>query len=143
MLGNYKGRQIEEGTLVRVYRNLNCGLWSVLAMEGRYRGLVIGHFEHLRLLPHESRPLVAILPSAQRRAKMEGVRNVHLFIQGNIYCHDVEDDDRALPTVTYVPFRDSTLVMGHNNDQALETERVREVLFVHPKAHVRLAGSEY
>ncbi|MGR5347391.1 hypothetical protein [Vibrio mediterranei] len=104
MIGNFQEREIEEGTVCRVYRNLNKpGHFSVIPVTGNFKGKVVAHVRELFLIPAESKPVEVVMAGGQARAKRERVRNVHLYLQGAVYTEFTSPElDFEL---TYQPFQ--------------------------------------
>lgn len=75
MIRSYKGRKVDEGKVVSVYRNLNNGLLSI-----RQAGLVVGHSEELYLKVGEYK----VSEEGRKRVLKEKVKNVHASIEGKI-----------------------------------------------------------
>lgn len=75
MIRSYKGRKVDEGKVVSVYRNLNNGLLSI-----RQDGLVVGHSEELYLKVGEYK----VSEEGRKRVLKEKVKNVHASIEGKI-----------------------------------------------------------
>lgn len=78
MLQGFKNRTYNLGDRVRVYRNLNKGGWSILAMSGENKGRVVAHVDYVTL---ESVDFV-ISKAGLARAQASKVRNVHSYAQG-------------------------------------------------------------
>ena len=65
---------------VFVYKNLHRGLYSVKALEGPYKGRVIGYFKELTLINCEFR----VSQKGKQRVLDEGRKNVHAGVIGNL-----------------------------------------------------------
>lgn len=101
---SFKGRPAPTtGEKVRVYRNLNNGQYSVRALQGRYKGLVLGYAPAIQL------SAIQLVISERTRAKAvaEGVRNVHAWSEG-IYEGCSEQPPASVTKrqrrITYFPF---------------------------------------
>ena len=99
-----KGRpEPEVGDLVRVYRNLNNGQYSVVALAGPLKGLVCGYAPAIGIKD------IALWVSKKTREAVvtKGVRTVHAWVEGTYTgCsdqppHTHSSNDRR---VTYMPF---------------------------------------
>ena len=100
-----QGRAAVSGR-VYVYRNLNTGTWSVRALDGPRRGLVIAHPAEVVLRD------AAFLVSAAGRARVlrTGVRNVHAGVAGYVAPRSRLTAAEAFVAVTYNPRRNATFV---------------------------------
>ncbi|MGR5296861.1 hypothetical protein ACPV5U_19635 [Vibrio mediterranei] len=104
LTGGFKDRTIDAGIRCRVYRNLNNGCFSVMAMEGTYRNKVVAHVDELILEPMESHPVNVVLAGGLLRARKEARRNVHAYLQGQVFIpHTQPELDFE---ITYYPFVD-------------------------------------
>ena len=63
---------------VEVYRNLNFGCFSVRALGGKHKGLVIDHVIQITLENAE----FVVQPAGNRRVRDEKRKNVHAFVRG-------------------------------------------------------------
>lgn len=102
---SYKGRPLPEaGESCRVYRCIpRPGLFSIMAMEGRYRGLVLGHCPVIGLRDVK----FIIQRSGFQRCQTSGQRNVHALAQGlfkGVSERLTEDFMATCRVVTYMPF---------------------------------------
>lgn len=106
MLG-YKSREFNAGDRVRVYRNLNNGLFSLVAMSGPHKGKVVAHVGYVQLRAQDTGTMVKISLAGQARARRQGQRNVHAWIDGYLvsfgmnYTGSLPEGDKR---VSYVPF---------------------------------------
>ena len=107
---------IMHGDTVRVYRNLNLGLLSVLKKVGK-SWLVRGYYHSVTL----TQCSVKLSASAQARARHHRQRNVHLYIQGQIVAtaHTPVDVKAHHVALTYNPFTDDGLVYEQDPSRAL------------------------
>lgn len=76
----YKGRQVSLGTMVKTYFNLHRNVFSIIALEGEYKGKVIGHAPAL-LLAHAT---FSVGQAGRNRVIKEKRKNVHAFVKGRI-----------------------------------------------------------
>ena len=76
----YKNRTIESGDKVRVHRNLHKGGFSVIAMTGPFKGLVVAHCEAACI----DNVSFVVSKKGWQRYINSGVKNVHAFIEGNV-----------------------------------------------------------
>lgn len=98
----FRGRNIEPGQRVRVYKNLHNDKFSLADYSS---GLVVVHADFVLL----SDVLFQVRGSGQRRARIEGCRNVHAFAVGTFInaekCRSSEWDE-----FTYNPFQNDYFV---------------------------------
>ena len=79
----FKNRKINFNKPVMVYRNLNCkkDVVDYSIKQGQY---VVGHTSNIVLRDVEFK----INKSGQRRARLQGIRNVHAFVKGYVDLHE-------------------------------------------------------
>ena len=94
------------GKKVAVYYNINAHLWSV-----RYRGIVIGHTNALRL----DNVTLKISEAGRQRVLREGRKNVHAFAVGTLSA--IEDAGVAIggTPITYNPYKYNSFVTALNH----------------------------
>lgn len=78
MLLIYKNRKVEVGTKVRVYFNLHTKLFSILAIEGAYRGKVVAHGNGIKLVGAK----FIVNKCGQQKVRRTKTKNVHAYIEG-------------------------------------------------------------
>jgi hypothetical protein len=78
MLELYKGRSVEVGERVKVYFNLHTHLFSMLAMQGAYKGRVVAHGNGIQIDDVKFH----INKSGQLRVRTQRKRNVHAYAVG-------------------------------------------------------------
>lgn len=100
MFKGFKNRKYALGDKVRVYRNLNKGGWSILAMSGENKGRVVAHVDYVIL----KSVMFVISKSGLARAQASKVRNVHSFAQGELYSVDSIPSDSLTDEISYNPF---------------------------------------
>ena len=100
------------GLRVQVHRNLQNGCWSVVALEGPDRGLVIAHKADVLL----EGCTYAAQPAGNARVRATGRKNVHAFIRGTVPTVPMGMYYRPLREVTYDPRKHRGFVMkSHEN----------------------------
>jgi hypothetical protein len=111
-MSSYKGRTVPTGTAVFVYYNLHTRVWSIRALAGPHKGLVVAHAPFVRL--HD---VVAKVSQAGReRVLLEGRKNVHAGLCGTLqYCGPNTSGEKqtyfpGLHEVTYNPYRYTSFV---------------------------------
>lgn len=73
---SYKGRQEPwEGQMIKVYKNLHNGLWSI---KDAQTNLVLGHMNKLELRDCE----FIVSQAGRARVIKEGKKNVHAYVMG-------------------------------------------------------------
>lgn len=115
---------------VFVYYNLHKRVWSVKALEGENRGLVIDHLTSLALTNCTFR----VSNAGRQRVIRERCKNVHAGITG--YLHNDLVDPMAI-TVTYNPYLYETFVQVENKQPCYHADRVwfdeKIVRALHPR----------
>jgi hypothetical protein len=97
----YKGRSVEPGQLVRVYRNLHNGKFSI---QDKATGLVLGHADEVTL----AWGYFTVSESGRLRVVREGRKNVHAYAEGRYMAYKGWGDltgQGNWRTVTYNPFK--------------------------------------
>jgi hypothetical protein len=95
------------GLRVEVYRNLRTGRWSVRALEGPHRGLVIAHKSDFILEACS----YAVQPAGRDKVRRTGRKNVHAFIRGRVPESVVMMFGREPRRVTYNPYEHDGFVL--------------------------------
>jgi hypothetical protein len=98
--------QLVDGTRVEVYWNLHADRFSVRALEGFYKGLVVAHLPSVNLTD----VTFTVQPAGRAKVLREQRKNVHAFVRGRIHLGEVPNLLRL--AVTYNPYRDETFVDG-------------------------------
>lgn len=99
---------------VQVYFNLHKKLWSIKALEGSAKGLVIGHANNVVLT--NVKPKVS--EAGRQRVLKEKKKNVHAGLVGELIFKDIpmvlsEDAEE----ITYNPYRYNTFVYSNNEKE--------------------------
>ena len=90
---------------VFVYWNLHAGLWSVKALEGPKRGLVIARLPEVYL----SSPVGKVSEAGRQRVLKEQRKNVHAGIVGDLW-HPPRTPTGDTEEVTYNPYKYDSFV---------------------------------
>jgi len=90
---------------VFVYYNLRRHIWSIRALEGPHKGLVIGHSDTVLLSGASGKVSLA----GRLRVLKERQRNVHAGITGTLVHRGIEGYFPGLE-VTYNPYKYETFV---------------------------------
>lgn len=106
----FKGRSVRQGQLVLCYRNLNNGMFSLMAADGDLKGKVLAHFDSVELRPAKSGSMIKLYKAAQERSKSSGVRSVHLMVKGVLVAVQEPYIGDVGCRITYNPFEHDTLV---------------------------------
>lgn len=101
MFQGFKNRTYNLGDKVRVYRNLNKGGWSILAMSGENKGRVVAHVDHVTLKSVD----FIISKAGLARARASKVRNVHSYAQGELVSVSQIHKECLFDEISYNPFR--------------------------------------
>jgi len=98
---SYKGRSIANGQRVKVYFNLHKEKYSAVAMDGEYKGKVLGHFDELAL-----RDVVFTVSEAGRqRVIREKKKNVHAYAIGQIAFTNFPCVTPGWAKIVYNPYK--------------------------------------
>lgn len=129
----FKGRFVEHGEKVLIYRNLNNGKWSIKAAQGPFKGKVVGHFDAVSLKGDATESMIKISVASQARARREKTRNVHCYIVGELT--GVDGDVEPLgQRITYIPFEHDSFVYAADGEEWCG--KAKEVNFIEGKCFV-------
>lgn len=78
MLQLYKDRSLEVGKKVRVYFNLHTLLFSVVSMEGQYKGKVVAHGNGIIITAAKFK----VNKAGQLRVRKIRRKSVHAYVEG-------------------------------------------------------------
>ncbi|WP_286715822.1 hypothetical protein [Marinobacter sp. tcs-11] len=108
----------KRGERVRVYRNLNNGQYSVRALQGPHKGLVLGYAPAIELTDAN----LIVREKTRLKAVEQGVRNVHAWSEG-IFESCCDHPPASVTTkqlrVTYFPFIKSHFFLRSRPDQTI------------------------
>lgn len=107
--------------LVSVYLNIRLRLFSIIAEEGRNKGLVIDHASRIEI----ENPSFVVRPSGRKRFLRTGQKNVHAFVRGRLAGALTANGAligkpsaaryrRAGSACRYNPARDESFVVGED-----------------------------
>jgi hypothetical protein len=99
--------------LVQVYFNLHKKVFSVRAMQGEKKGLVIAHMDKISI----KNPHFKVSQAGRQRVLKEKRKNVHAFVQGEMMDF-IGFDTRFDPVleVTYNPYKYEQFVIKTSDD---------------------------
>ena len=130
MIKPFKGRTLERGQVVQVYRNLNNGVFSI---RDKKTGLVVAHGNHIHLNDCSA---VISLPG-QLKARRSLIRNVHAWIEGTyLGALDLSGVYLFIPEpqeLYYNPFKTDTFIDKRTGKPPESLERV---YFYDEKAYI-------
>lgn len=112
-----KGRKVKNGLKVFVYFNLHKKCFSVMALEGEYKRLVVLHAYELVLIN------AVFSVNQKRRAKVliEKSKNVHAGVIGYL---NTEIENVLGEEVTYNPYLYTSFVYVDNKKEISKAEKV-------------------
>lgn len=132
---SFKGRTIQQGQKVKVYKNLTNGLWSIKDSKS---GLVLGHAPSVSLVNAK----FSVGEKGRLRVIEEKKKYVHAYIIGE-YMGTTTDSELmkfSYIDVTYNPFKDTHFTL--KSDRTIKLTKASEVLLnensVFANAHVRV-----
>ncbi|KJG37737.1 hypothetical protein UA32_12330 [Photobacterium angustum] len=135
----FKNRTFTNEDVVAVYRNLNNGLFSVLALSGLNKGLVVGHFSYIEL-ERSGKTLSKISRAGQRRARINNTRNVHCYILGRVTTTEkpeqLSNKLNQSYQITYNPFEDDHFIVK-NGQSTWNSESCNYCVFTDGKCFVK------
>lgn len=102
MITPYKGRTLEVGQCVDVYRNLHNGMFSIRDQKTK---LVLAHGDEFILTNVYS----LISRAGQRKTREQGVRNVHAWLAGKYLG---ERDIKIHSEIRYNPYLNDDFLIG-------------------------------
>lgn len=79
----FKGRTVEVGDAIKVHRNLHGKDWSITALAGPYKGLVVAHVDEAFVWG----AVFTVSDAGRRRTLEQGRKNVHAHIRGTLGGH--------------------------------------------------------
>jgi len=107
----YRNRSLEMGQTVKVYRNLNNQMFSIVATSGTYKNKVVAHAQTVMLSQVEFK----ISQAGKRRAVIEKTRNVHAWAVGTIETVDTaQTQQHNLSPISYNPFTSDSFYYKNN-----------------------------
>ena len=110
---------------VFVYWNLTKGIWSVKALQGDQKGLVISHATNIKLTNCEFK-----VSEKQRQYVIKNKRKVvHAGVVGYLSLLEFAQEQVSI-SVTYNPYRFSSFVNKHNHK-----EKIFKASFVEMKSN--------
>lgn len=130
MIKPFKGRTLDHGQQVQVYRNLHNGLFSV---RDKKSGLVVAHGTHIHL--NECSAVIRL--AGQLKARRSQMRNVHAWIEGKFLgILDLSGVYNFIPEpqeLYYHPFDTDTFI---DRTTGKPPESLERVYFCGEKAYI-------
>jgi hypothetical protein len=127
----YRGRSVNVGERYKAYRNLNNSMFSLIAMNGEFKGKVVAHADSVTLMDVQ----FSVSQASRERACRERTRNVHAFAVGTLsslsYC---EIQTVLHEPITYHPFTMKSFVVVATQQPITITDNV---LLQHGKAYLQ------
>ena len=105
---------------VETYRNLHTGTFSVRALEGARKGRVF--FHPTRVVVDNA--TFVVQPAGNAKVRVEGKKNVHAFVRGDLNDTYVEVDEAVYRKATYNPYQNDTFVDKETGQPVLRAARV-------------------
>lgn len=124
----FRNRDIDVNSRYKVYRNLNNSLFSILAVEGKFKGKVVGHAKCVEM----NNVTFIISESSRQRAVKEKTRNVHAFAVGHLTGFESHYSVDTLQQITYNPFFLDSFVFVSNSNKV---SRVDQLILSNGKAY--------
>lgn len=109
------------GQQIFAYRNLHMAMWSLMALDGKDAGRVVGHATELTI----SAPRFVVREAGRQRVIREGKKNVHAGIRGYIAVAEQEHHLETHTRVTYNPYRAGVFVVAETEQPVREASRAR------------------
>ena len=91
---------LTNGQLVKVYKNLHKDCYSVVALDGEFKGRVIAHAKSIVL----SDAVTKVSEAGRQRVIREKAKNVHAVVVGRVALHKMVDI-RSFNAVSYNPYK--------------------------------------
>ena len=106
---------------VQVYWNLHKMCWSVVALEGENKGRVIDYASYVTIRD----ATLVVQPAGQARVRLEGRKNVHAFVRGEVALLPLKEEGESRPTRTYGrirynPYRDACFMQDLMPDERVD-----------------------
>lgn len=120
MIHYYKDRALKIGTKVKVYFNLHTHLFSIIAMEGEYKGKVVAHGNGILI---GDKIKFHINKSGQEKVRKIRQRNVHAYVIG---VYKGLTKNKLSKRGYYNPYTTDTFVDSDTNEIL---NKVEEVMF--------------
>lgn len=112
-----KGRKVENGMKVFVYFNLHQKCFSVMALEGEYKRLVVLHAHELVL----ENAIFSVNQKLREKVLVKKSKNVHAGVKGylNTELENITGDE-----ITYNPYFYSSFVYVASEKEINKAEKV-------------------
>ena len=106
----FKGRSVAVDDRVAVHRNLHSKDWSIIALDGPYKGLVVAHSDEVAIWGAS----FEVNEKGRQRVIRDRKKNVHARIVGKLGSYHLGPNGRLWPLrkkVKYNPYIDSSFMV--------------------------------
>ena len=123
MIKLFKGRELKAGMLVKVYRNLHTGNFSIKCMKSN---LIVAHGTDFNLINVQAK----VNQSGRERVLREQQKNVHAYLVGE-YTEDKTVANNV--ELYYNPYKLSSFI---NKKTGEDVDKVENVYFINNKCFI-------
>jgi hypothetical protein len=113
----YKDRSLEVGKKVRVYFNLHTHLFSIVSMEGRYKGKVVAHGNGILITNAKFK----VNRAGQLKVRKMKRKSVHAYVEG-IFSGLTEKTLRK--KAYYNPYKTDYFIDWESKENVFEADTV-------------------
>ena len=117
MLQLYKDRSLEVGKKVRVYFNLHTHLFSIVSMEGQYKGKVVAHGNGIAITDAKFK----VNKTGQLRVRKIRRKSVHAYVDG-IFSGVAEET--LSKKAYYNPYKTDYFIDWESKENVFEADTV-------------------
>ena len=121
------------GTRVFVYYNLHKKCFSIKALTGVKKGLVVAHSDYVLL--SDATPSVSI--AGMQRVRRTKQKNVHAGFKGTLECLDEQYSLKGGVYITYNPYLYDSFVCVNDTDEKVDSTEARDY-YLHNKQILQL-----
>lgn len=111
VLKSYKGRSLQVGDLVKVYRNLHNGLFSLVPLFGEHKDRVVAHGNDIRLVNVQFK----VYETGRQKVIREQKKNVHAYAVGVFDGFGQGTFNWVYDEVTYNPYKQGSFYYKNVN----------------------------
>ena len=120
------------GSRVFVYYNLHKKCFSIRALTGDKKRLVVAHSPYVLL----SNALPSVSIAGMQRVRRTKQKNVHAGFKGTLLSLDQQHSLKGV-SITYNPYLYDSFVYKNNTDTSVDTEELRDY-YLHNKQILQL-----